>query len=71
MSFDTAAISVSRRPSWNFSVEESGRREAEVSDALITITITIVIDGHRVGPEEVRWGSNGNHLLLKNGGQRP
>ena len=54
MSFDTAAISVSRRPSWNFSVEESGRREAEVSEALITITITIVIDGHRVGPEEVR-----------------
>ena len=67
MSSDTAAISVSRRPSWNFSVEESGRREAEVSDALITI----VFDGHRVGPEEVRWGSNGNHLLLKNGGRRP
>ena len=67
MSSDTAAISVSRRPSWNFSVEESGRREAEVSEALITI----VTDGHRVGPEEVRWGSNGNHLLLKNGGQRP
>jgi hypothetical protein len=52
LSFDTAAISVSRRPSWNFSVDESGRREAEVSEALITITI--VIDGHRVGPEEVR-----------------
>jgi hypothetical protein len=49
LSFDAAAISVSSRPSWNFSVEESGRREAEV-EALITI----VIDGHRVGPEEVR-----------------
>ena len=52
MSFDAAAISVSSGLSWNFSVEESGRREAEVSEALITITI--VIDGHRVGPEEVR-----------------
>jgi hypothetical protein len=49
LSFDTAAISVSRRPSWNFSVEESARREAEVSEALI-----IVVDGHGVGPEEVR-----------------
>ena len=67
MSFDAAAISVSSGLSWNFSVEESGHREAEVSEALITI----VIDGHHVGPEEVRWGSNGNHLLLKNGGQRP
>ena len=67
MSFDAAAISVSSRLSWNFSVEESGCRETEVSEALITI----VIDGHRVGTEEVRWGSNGNHLLLKNGGQRP
>ena len=67
MSFDAAAVSVSSRQSWNFSVEESGRREAEVSEALITI----VIDGRRVGPEEVRWGSNGNQLLLKNGGLRP
>jgi len=50
LSFDAAAISVSSRPSWNFSVEESGRRETEVSEALITI----VVDGHRVGPEEVR-----------------
>jgi hypothetical protein len=50
LSFDAAAISVSRRQSWNFSVEESGRREAEVSEALITI----VVDGHCVGPEEVR-----------------
>ena len=54
MSFDAAAISVSSGLSWDFSVEESGRREAEVSEALITITITIVIDGHRVGPEELR-----------------
>jgi hypothetical protein len=67
LSFDAAAISVSSRLSWNFRVEESGRREAEVSEALITI----VIAGHHVGPEDVRWGSNGNHLLLKNGGQRP
>ena len=67
MSFDSAAISVSSGLSWNFSVEEFGRREAEVSGALITI----VIGAHRVGPEEVRWGSDGNHLLLKNGGQRP
>ena len=67
LSFDGAAISVSSGLSWNFSVEESGRREAEVSEALITI----IIDGHRVGPEEIRWRSNGNHLLLKNGGQRP
>jgi hypothetical protein len=67
LSFDVAAISVNSGLSWNFSVGESGRREAEVSEALITI----VIDGRRVGPEEVRWGSNGNHLLLKNGGQRP
>ena len=66
-SFDAAAISVNSGLSWNFSVEESGRPEAEVSEALITI----VIDGHRVGPEEVRWGSNGNHLLVKNGPERP
>jgi len=33
--------------SWNFSVEEPGRREAEVSGAL-----TIIVDGHRLGPEE-------------------
>jgi hypothetical protein len=50
LSFDAAAISVTSRRSWNFRVEEPGRREAEVSEALITI----VIDGHRVGPEEVR-----------------
>jgi hypothetical protein len=49
LSFDAAAISVGRRQSWTFRVEEAGRREAEV-EALITI----VIDGHRVGPEEVR-----------------
>jgi hypothetical protein len=34
---------------WNFSVEESGRREAEVSKAL-----TITSDGQRLGPEEAR-----------------
>jgi hypothetical protein len=67
LSFDAAAISVKTGLSWNFSVEESGRREGEVLEALITI----VIDGHRVGLEKLRWGSNGNHLLLKNGSQRP
>jgi hypothetical protein len=50
LSFDASAIRVSRRLSWNFSVEGSGRREAEVSQALITI----VVDGHRADPEEVR-----------------
>ena len=48
--FDAVAIRVSSRLSWSFSVEESGRREAEVSEALITI----VVDGHRAGPEEAR-----------------
>jgi hypothetical protein len=50
LSFDPVAITVGSRLSWNFSVEESGRREAEVSEALITI----VVHGHRAGPEEVR-----------------
>ena len=50
LSSDAAAIRVNSRLSWNFSVEESGRREAEVSQALITI----VVDGHRADPEEVR-----------------
>jgi hypothetical protein len=49
LSVDAVAIRVSSRLSWNFSVEESGRREAEVSEALIN-----VVDGCRVGPEEVR-----------------
>ena len=44
------AIRLNSRLSWNFSVEESGRREAEVLEALIII----VVDGHGVGPEEVR-----------------
>jgi len=30
LSFDAVAIRVDSRLSWNFSVEESGRREAEV-----------------------------------------
>ena len=50
MSFDAVAISVSSRLSWNFSVEKSGRRKAEVSEALIII----VIGEHRAGPEGVR-----------------
>ncbi|MGI8451374.1 MAG: hypothetical protein ACR2MP_30150 [Streptosporangiaceae bacterium] len=50
MSFEAGAISVSSRLSWNFSVEVSGRREAEVSEALIII----VVDAHRAAPEEVR-----------------
>jgi hypothetical protein len=50
LSFDAVAISVNGRLSWNFSVEKSGRREAEVSEALIII----VIDVHCVGPEEGR-----------------
>jgi hypothetical protein len=50
LSFDAVAIRVNGRMSRNFSFEESGRREAEVSEALIII----VVDGHGVGPEEVR-----------------
>jgi hypothetical protein len=49
LSFDAVAISVNGRMSRNFSFEESARREAEVSEALI-----IAVDGHGVGPEEVR-----------------
>jgi hypothetical protein len=49
LSFDAVAISVNGRMSRNFSFEESARREAEVSEALI-----IVVDGHGAGPEEVR-----------------
>jgi hypothetical protein len=48
LSFDAVAISMNGR-SRNFRVEESARREAEVSEALI-----IVVDGYGVGPEEVR-----------------
>jgi hypothetical protein len=33
LSFDAVAISVNSRLSWNFGVEEPGRREAEVSEA--------------------------------------
>ena len=44
------AIRVKGRMSRAFSLEESGRREAEVSEALIII----VFDGRGVGPEEVR-----------------
>jgi hypothetical protein len=50
LSFDAVAISMNGRMSRNFRVEESARREAEVSEALIII----VVDGHGVGPEEVR-----------------
>jgi hypothetical protein len=50
LSFDAVAISMNGRMSRNFSVEESARREAEVSEALIII----VVDGHGVAPEEVR-----------------
>jgi hypothetical protein len=49
LSFDVAAISVNGRMSRNFSFEESARREAEVSEALI-----IFVDGYGAGPEEVR-----------------
>ena len=49
LSSGAVAIRVSSRLSWNCSVEESGRREAEVSEALI-----IAVDRHRAGPEEVR-----------------
>jgi hypothetical protein len=49
LSFDAVAISMNGRMSRNFRVEESVRREAEVSEALI-----IVVDGYGVGPEEVR-----------------
>ena len=47
--FDAVAIRVNSRLSWNFSVEESGRRGSRGLEAL-----TIVVDGHRVSPEEVR-----------------
>jgi hypothetical protein len=50
LSFNAVAMRVNSRLSSNFSVEESGGREAEVSEALIII----VVDGHRVGPEKVR-----------------
>jgi hypothetical protein len=50
LSFDAVAISMNGRMSRNFRVEESARREAEVSEALIII----VIDVHCVGPEEGR-----------------
>ena len=50
LSFDAVAIRVNGRTSRNFSVEESARREAEVSEVLIII----VVGGHGVGPEEVR-----------------
>jgi hypothetical protein len=40
---------MSGRMSRNFSVEKSGRRETEVSEALIII----VVDVHGAGPEEV------------------
>jgi hypothetical protein len=49
LSFDAVAISVNSMLSWNFGVEDPGRREAEVSEALIN-----VVDGYRVSPEEVR-----------------
>jgi hypothetical protein len=49
LSFDAVAIRVNGRMSRNFSLEESGRREAEVPEALI-----IVVDGHSVGPAGVR-----------------
>ena len=32
--------------------------------------IIVVVDGHRVGPEE-SFSGNGNRLLLRNGAQRP
>jgi hypothetical protein len=49
LSFDAVAIRVNSRLSWNFSVEESGRRGSRGLEALTT-----VVDGHRVSPEEVR-----------------
>jgi hypothetical protein len=47
LSFDAVAIRLNSRLSWTFSVEESGRREAEVSEA-----VTIIVDGQRIDPEE-------------------
>jgi hypothetical protein len=49
LSVDAVAIRVSSRLSWNFSVEESGRRGSRGLEALTTL-----VDGHRVSPEEVR-----------------
>jgi hypothetical protein len=49
LSFDAVAIRVNSRLSWNFSVEESGRRGSRGLGVL-----TIVVDGYRVSPEEVR-----------------
>jgi hypothetical protein len=47
LSFDAVAISVTTRLSWTFGVEvpAAGKPRSR--------SMTIVVDGHRVGPEEV------------------
>jgi hypothetical protein len=48
LSSQGAAIRLNGRLNWDFAVEVSGHREAEVSEAL-----SIIVDGQRAGSEEV------------------